>query len=201
MLIKRKGSANWQIKFSLGGKLINRSSGTSDKRLAERIEHEARKSIIEAKLSGSKEPYPWSKAVDLWCQEKASKRSLDTDLAIFKSLDPFFKDVDVSDMNSLAIAKYRSYIARRASESTANRHLSLIRSVMRRLQRLEIIDRVPAVELFSLEIKEPVWISPEQITKVLDALPSYARDIAEFAVLTGLRRGNVLGLKWAWVDL
>lgn len=201
MLYKRPSSDCWQIKFSLNGRTIRRSSQTSDKRLAERIEHQAREEILKAELEGHKAPFSWDQATSLWCEEKRDKRSLDTDLVIFKSMAEDFDGLDVKDLTAKVVSKYRTKIANRASQSTANRHMALLRSVLRRLERIEIIDRAPSIEMFSLEVKETAWISPEKIVEVLDALPDYARDIAEFAVLTGLRRGNVLGLKWSWVDL
>jgi len=201
MLYKRKGSDCWQIKFSLNGRTIRRSAKTNDKRLAERLEHNARDEILKAELSGHKPPFSWEQATALWCDEKRDKRSLDTDLAIFKSMDEDFDGMDVSQFNAKIVSKYRTKIANRSSQSTANRHMALLRSVLRRLERLEIIDKAPNVEMYSLEVTEPAWTPPEKILEVLNALPGYARDIAEFAVLTGLRRGNVLGLKWAWVDL
>lgn len=201
MLYKRPGSDLWQIKFVLNGRTIRRSSRTSDKRLAERIEHQAREKIIKSTVDGVKPPFSWGQAVALWDSEKRTKRSLDTDAAIFKSMSEDFKGMDVQQIDSKTISKYRSKIVDRASPSTANRHLSLLRALLRLLERNDIIVKAPNITLFPIETKEPPWITPEQVTAVLNALPPHARDIAEFAVLTGLRRGNVLGLKWSWVDL
>lgn len=201
MLHKRKGSDCWQIKFSLNGRTIRRSSQTSDKRLAERIEHEAREEILKADLAGHKPPYSWEQAIDLWVSEKRTKRSLDTDLAIFKSMSEDFKDLDVSELTAKVVSKYRTKVANRASTCTANRHMALLRSVLKRLERLEILAKAPHIDMFDVEVKEPSWISPEQIQLVLSNLPAYARDVAEFAVLTGLRRGNVFNMLWSWVSL
>lgn len=201
MLHKRPGSNCWQIKFQLNGRTIRRSSQTSDKKLAERIEHQAREEILRGNIDGNKPPFSWNQAVDLWLEEKSDKRSLDTDIAIFKSITEEFNGLDVQQITGQVVAKYRTKVAKRATQATANRHLALLRALLRRLERLEIIVKSPHIEMYSIEINEPAWTTPEQIKAVLDALPYWAKDVAEFAVLTGLRRSNVFNMLWDWVDL
>ena len=201
MLFKRPGSPHWQIKFSLKGQHIRRSSGTSDKRLAERIEHAAREEILKASIEGYKPAFTWKQAIDLWQREKRSKRSLSTDIEIFKSMDKYFDGMDVKDITAAAIAAYQTDVATRASPSTSNRHIGLLNSVMRRLVELEILDKKPTIKLMAVEPKDMSWFTKEQVTSVLMNLDANLRDIAEFAVMTGLRRGNVMRLEWSWVDM
>src|ERR1700761_6327419 len=120
MLYKRAGSNCWQIKFQLNGRTIRRSSQTSDKKLAERIEHQAREEILRGNIDGNKPPFSWNQAVDLWLEEKSDKRSLDTDIAIFKSLSDEFNGLDVQQITGQLVAKYRTKVSRRATQSTAN---------------------------------------------------------------------------------
>lgn len=44
-------------------------------------------------------------------------------------------------------------------------------------------------------------LTPPQAKKLLDELPEHQRDVAAFALVTGLRQGNILGLEWSQVDL
>lgn len=45
------------------------------------------------------------------------------------------------------------------------------------------------------------WITPEQANHLLSELPAHQRDLALFALATGLRRSNVVKLAWDQVDL
>ena len=45
------------------------------------------------------------------------------------------------------------------------------------------------------------WITHEEATNLLVALPAPLALAAEFSLATGLRQANVLGLQWAQLDL
>jgi integrase len=45
------------------------------------------------------------------------------------------------------------------------------------------------------------FLSREELAKLLEQLPEHHRNLATFAVLTGLRQSNVTNLKWDQVDL
>ena len=82
-----------------------------------------------------------------------------------------------------------------ASAATANRHLALIRAVLRKACfEWEWIDKVPKVRLYQQAKRRVRWITPEQAQAVLAELPQHQRDVTLFALATGLRQGNVIGL-------
>jgi integrase len=94
----------------------------------------------------------------------------------------------------------------RASESvknaTVNRMLALLRSILRKAAlEWEWIDKVPKIKLLPEPKKRVRWLTQEEINRLLDELPDHLKSIVEFAIETGLRHSNILGLKWSQVDL
>lgn len=91
---------------------------------------------------------------------------------------------------------------RQSTKSTANRHLALIRSILRMAALdWQWIEHAPRVKLYPEPKRRVRWITPEQARQLLDVLPMHQRSLMLFALATGLRQGNVLRLEWAQVDL
>ncbi len=92
--------------------------------------------------------------------------------------------------------------AKVTSPATANRLLALIRAILRRACRVwEWIDRTPYIELFPEPEGRIRWITPAQARRLLQELPPHQLQMVLFALATGLRQGNVLGLEWSQVDM
>jgi integrase len=89
-----------------------------------------------------------------------------------------------------------------ASAATANRHLALIRAILRRARdEWEWIEKAPKIKLYREAKRRVRWITPEQAQALLAELPEHQREMVLFALATGLRQGNVTGLRWSQVDL
>lgn len=92
--------------------------------------------------------------------------------------------------------------AKATSPSTANRHLALIRAILRKAcHDWEWIDRVPKIRLFPEPKRRIRWLPPEQVKRLLNELPPHQRDMVIFALSTGLRQSNVINLEWSQLDL
>jgi integrase len=78
----------------------------------------------------------------------------------------------------------------------------LIRAILRKAEReWDWLDRAPAIKLFPEPKRRIRWITPEQVSVLLKELPEHQRVTVTFALATGLRQSNVLGLKWADIDM
>ena len=92
--------------------------------------------------------------------------------------------------------------AKIATQSTANRYLALIRSILRRAHEVwQWIDRRPRIILFPERTKRVRWLTPDQVRALLANLPEHQRQLVVFALATGLRQANILRLQWHQVDL
>lgn len=91
---------------------------------------------------------------------------------------------------------------RSAGQSTANKMLALVRSILRAAAGWGWLDRVPVVPMFKERKKaDPQFLTRDQAAAVLAKLPPHLRQLAAFALATGLREQNVLRLQWSRVDL
>jgi integrase len=57
------------------------------------------------------------------------------------------------------------------------------------------------VKLFRKTQKRERFLSQEEMSQLLNHLPYHQKPMIQFALLTGLRRANLLNLKWGQVDI
>jgi integrase len=88
------------------------------------------------------------------------------------------------------------------SNATVNRHLALLRAILRRcVCDWEWLDRAPTIRLLKEPTRRVRFLSQCQALTLLRELPPHLRDMASFALGTDLRAANVTGLIWDQVDL
>jgi len=87
------------------------------------------------------------------------------------------------------------------SDASVNREMSCLRHIFTKAVKWEMMEQHPFRE--SLILKENNkrlrFLNEDEIPKLLDTCPGYLRSIVECALNTGMRRGEILGLKWSQV--
>lgn len=59
----------------------------------------------------------------------------------------------------------------------------------------------PKVPMFAREPADYSWLTRKEFAALLEELPAHTRQLARFAVATGLRRTNITHLRWSQVDM
>ena len=106
--------------------------------------------------------------------------------------------IGTADVQSL-LSSLAKKIAPRTVLSVRNR----LRKIFRVAKSWGYIVANPAdeVQLPALcDVREKIVLTPEQMRRLLDELPEPHRTMALVAVLSGLRRGELFGLRWKSVD-
>lgn len=146
--------------------------------------------------------HTWDDAAEAWLVDKYYKASLYQDRAILEWLYPYFGGLGLPAIDRDRIMAAARKKAAEASPATANRHLALIRSILRRAMHVWCwIDRVPHIELFPEGGRRVRWLTPMQARLLIYHLPEHQRATVLFALATGLRQANVVKLEWSQVDM
>lgn len=88
-------------------------------------------------------------------------------------------------------------VGKLVSNGYVNSHIVFLRAILVFARdELEIIDRVPLIKTLT-EKKRDIYLTPEQVRKLMLWLDELRADMVEFAVNTGLRNTNVRLLKWS----
>ena len=202
-LYKRPDSRIWwaAIRLPDGGRVC-RSSGTANRQEAQEWLDHVRADLWRIHRLGERPSHTWQDAVVRWCNEKADKATALEDRAKFQWLDGYLRGRLLHTITRDEIQAIGEAKARESSRATANRYLGLLRSVLKRAAGpWEWIEKAPYVTLYPEAKRRVRWLTKEEVTRLLHALPPHQRQLARFALATGLRQANVLGMRWPNVDL
>ncbi len=187
-LYKQKGSDVWHTRFKFQGEPIRRSTGHYDRQTAQRFEDELKAELWKrpAALKGK----TWGRAVMAWVEKKDRSES---DLICLAKFGDVFPDRLLSEVTPAAVDKALASFCKTAA--TYVRYRTRIAAILK-------LAEVP-VKLVNRQVDSTTreWLTHEQWDALRKELPSHMLAMATFAVTTGLRQANVLGLQWSRVDL
>lgn len=202
-LFKRKDSPYWWVKFSLNGRRVQESTGTSDKAKAQEYHDKLKASLWDQARLGIKPRHTWKEAVLRFLAETEHKKSRRGDIAALRWVDGHFGALALDEVSRDRIDQITA--ARKAqgvSNASVNRMLAVARAVLRKAaNEWEWIERAPRVRLLPEPKLRVRYLTLEQASVLLRELPPHLAAMARFSLLTGLRQGNVRSLCWSQVDL
>lgn len=219
----RNDRGRWCVDVTANGRRVIRVVG-DDKREAER-----KLAIIKADLLNGKagvarpaKALTFQAFAEGFLKKHASlKRSYRTDLTAYEiHLRPHFGNMPLSDIRLERIEEYKA--ARKAeatlrkgadgkpretSGATVNRELALLRTMLNKAVEWEYLDASPVnwrrVKKFRESGRERYLLADERerLFAALDDSSPILRSFLVLALNTGLRRGEIMGLRWANVNL
>ena len=213
--IRRVGKGRFEASIQIERRKQQRKMfGTRDE--AEAWIEERQREKRDRLVFGSVTPKTLTAVAAEYLAYKASKgkRTVEEQRALLEhQLIPFFgPDMLVSEITADRIAKYEQKkataehprLGRPVVAATINRHLSLLRCVLRRAKKLGHLRVVPDFEL----AKEPEgrlrYLERHETVRLVDACRRsrnpFLWNIVVVALHTGMRRGEILGLEWERVD-
>ncbi len=210
MSLYKRDDIYW-MDFRINGKRDRISTGTSNRKLAERIHAKKALEIAEGKYFQRNEP------VEITLDELMEKymTEISPGLAesthyrngqIVKSLKADIGAYLLKDATPSVISAYK---ARKLQEGyrkeTILRELGLLRRIFNiAIEEWELCSENPVRKVLrslgKADNKRVRYLTPEESDRLMLALPSWLRSIVIVARNTGLRKGNILGLTWQQVN-
>lgn len=187
-LYKQEGSDVWYVNISHPGLArVRRSTGTADRAAAQKVHDQLKAELWKAQpLSGDS----WGKAIDTWLN--AEERS-DSELFSLAKLGRLYPDRALSACTAESFEKALSFCK---TAGTYTRYKTMIEAIM----NLAGV-KVKLTTRRDKKKKVRQWLTRAQWEKLYAELPAHMQPMAEFAIETGLRQANVLGLTWDRVDI
>lgn len=206
-MLYRRGNVWWyRIKFHSSE--VRESAGTTSKTVARKIELQRRRELEEG-AGGIRRARPrlFREASESWLAVKRptlAPKSIAVEKSNLKHLLPIFGRMLCSDIESSDVARYQEHRkTERAAAGTINLEVSTLRAILRRLglwARLQ-----PEVRMLPERQDVGRALSWEEESRLLRGCgESMSRSLLPAAIValnTGLRFGELVGLRWSQVDL
>lgn len=162
--------------------------------------------IAEGKfdIAQTRIPILFDKLADRYFQySKDNKRSWQRDLSSIKCLLTYFKGKALSQITPWLIEKYKSERKAQVKLSTVNRELATLSNMLNMAVAWKLIDSSPykGVKHFRVNNTNLRILSEGEFHKLYAAASPWLRPILLAAATTGMRRGEIINLKWDDVNL
>jgi len=211
MSIYLRGSTYWYA-FMVKGKTYRGSCKTSNEREAQEYHDREKSKAWRGRVVGDKEQHTVDEAINLYLKEHEHKRSYRDDERSGNWWKEQLKSAQVTLLDDITPEIIRGIrdeelertgrTGKKITVATVNRKLAFLRSVLRAAQlEWQWLDKPIKVKLLPGEGQRERYLEPHEVERLVAALPEPFNFMALFAVSTGLRQGNVLGLKWSQVNL
>jgi len=199
-VFKRKGSSKWQLRYRVGDRTIDESSGTTDKREAQRW---LAFKVHQASTGALPGTAKIDQAIELLLND-AHVRDLRGEKRLQRATRPLLARLSGMRAKDVSHSVLLKYAANRKIDGRQPDSIKLELEVLRRALKLAqregwitTLPEFPRIE--HLHVRSGFFDALEwaQVRKHLR--PDF-RDAADFAFLSGWREMEVLALKWSNVD-
>jgi integrase len=124
-----------------------------------------------------------------------------TDRKVNNHLRPMFANMDAIKLKRADIERYKDKrVAEGAAAATVKRMLSALRRALNIGIEYELIASTPVVKLLPENNACLRFVEEDVYRAFLRKLPDHAELPWVFSYYVGIRKGELLRLKWAWVD-
>jgi len=191
------------------GKLIEVSLRTNDETLAQRRLGE----LDARRADGGGDPTLLNKKFSVIAEQflkqivptysPTTQRSITS--RIKADLIPFFGNVRIADIGERLVIDYKFMREGRGRNGVSIEvELSNLKSIMNLVRPTWRLPARKRLEMRYLNVTDPVDVyfnSEEEFQRILGFCPDEIKAMVVIARKTGLRRANITGMKWAWVNV
>ena len=197
--VRQRGNVYF-VDFYANGRRIRKVTGTN-KKTAEAYLCKCKAEIAEGKFLDidKTEKIRFNDFTDEYLKiHSSNNKSYYKDELNVGMLKKFFGNRYLHEITSLDVERFKTERAKEVSAATTNRGLALLKSIFNRAIEWKKIKENPcrAVKLFKENNQRLRYLEQEEIKSVLNNCSGYLKGIVTVALFAGMRKSEILNLKW-----
>jgi integrase len=202
----KRGRIYWMC-YKVDGKVYRESTGKTSQNDAEYVLSCKKKEIREDKLPETKNiDCKFAELANAYLKWAERQRVYKTKKIWVKQLVEVFGNENVRDLSTRMIEQWQSRRLKYNKPATVNRVLSCLKHMVNKgvqweMASEETLKKVRNVKLLEENNRRLRFLTVDECQTLIDCCIDHLKPIVTVALHTGMRRGEILGLKWEQVDL
>lgn len=207
----KNGTFVWMIDFHYKGKRSRISTGTSNRKIAEKALDKIKGDIVSEKFNipeNNKTKIGLQDFIKIYLEYSKNFKSANTFVIEKNALRQFYDfigEVSLSNIKLKDGENFILYLLDINSKTSINIKTRVIKTSLSKAVKLGFLKENPFLELKPLPIDKstfPQYLNNQQIKKLLEVIKDERyKSLVLFYLNTGCRRNEALNLKWKDVDL
>jgi len=202
-----KGSGIWWVRYADNFGRIHREK-VGPKGLAKTVYQKRKTEIREDKFFPEKlkrkREMLFEDMAKLFLEDhsRPNKRTYQDDIYRVRRLIHAFRGKALSEISIQDIERFKGRLASEVSPATVNRHLTLLKTLFNKAVQWGKTEVNPAkgVKLFRENNQRVRFLSEDEEMKLEAVFPSKYWHLVEFAIHTGMRKGEMFNLRWTDIN-
>jgi len=206
----KRGNVWWLMFADLSGKIIRKTSGTSDYREAETMLIAEQKAVREGKLTDTVKikNHTFYELKDKYLTWMTGRhKSADSKEYRMNQMASHFGDLPLRRFSTMIVEQYQTDLTNRGLKpGSVNKNISILKAMIKKAVDWELVEedtlkRVRKVKNYKESNQRLRFLSVEEAQGLVSVCDEHLKPIVVTALHTGCRRGEILKLTWEQVDL
>jgi len=209
MSIHKASSGTWFVDIPLqNGTRIRKSTRTKDRKAAQEYHDRLKAESWRIEKLGDRPEVLFDEAALHYLKSCAGLRDYKSKVEQIRYWLQHFKGMSLRSLTTDVIMRavptmkrVQSGPALPMADATKNRYLATLSKLLNNAAKRNWIDSVPHIEKFKEAQVRESFLTRDEAAALLQAFPDgWMKDVSTFALMTGMRAGEILSLEWAQVD-